>query len=366
MGIDDAKTGGSHGLPWRLLGAVLVLKILVLSSLVPAPTVWWDESLLFSTAHDLAHLGSAEGPHANFLFYPPLTSAVTAPLHLLGLPGTWTYRLSLVVLSVFLWTAAVAMLLLYRELTQAFGGVADRERVPWPLAAILVSSSVFYLGFQLMSEPLFVAAYAWFLLSLFRFLVRREPRQAVLAGVAASLMVLGRGAGIGIPLVGLGVLVADAAMELWGRSKTGWRKLAPHLWILALPSITHTVWHRVDEHFQDVQDLLLGSNPLTEQLCPEAAANPPIDPAACFQEAAGGAGGLPGGDGNPLAPALEPFCPETAAGELGPSTPTDCLAEAGAGLAALEELLAPLSEPNTTRTVRHMIMRSKMGFQFST
>ena len=259
MGIDDAKTGGSHGLPWRLLGAVLVLKILVLSSLVPAPTVWWDESLLFSTAHDLAHLGSAEGPHANFLFYPPLTSAVTAPLHLLGLPGTWTYRLSLVVLSVFLWTAAVAMLLLYRELTQAFGGVADRERVPWPLAAILVSSSVFYLGFQLMSEPLFVAAYAWFLLSLFRFLVRREPRQAVLAGVAASLMVLGRGAGIGIPLVGLGVLVADAAMELWGRSKTGWRKLAPHLWILALPSITHTVWHRVDEHFQDPTNWALGA-----------------------------------------------------------------------------------------------------------
>ncbi|KGD63933.1 hypothetical protein Y5S_02923, partial [Alcanivorax nanhaiticus] len=54
-------------------------------------------------------------------------------------------------------------------------------------------------------------------------------------------------------------------------------------------------------NFQDVQDLLLGSNPLTEQLCPAAAANSPIDPAACFMEAAEGlapgGGGLPGADG---------------------------------------------------------------------
>ncbi|MGJ3255297.1 MAG: hypothetical protein ACFE0K_03145 [Alcanivorax sp.] len=99
-------------------------------------------------------------------------------------------------------------------------------------------------------------------------------------------------------------------------------------------------------NFGNVEELLLGSNPLTEALCPEAAANAPIDPAACFMEAAGG--GLPGGGGgdNPLAPVLEQFCPETAAGAIGPTTPTDCLTEAGAGLAALEELLGPLSEPN--------------------
>ncbi|WP_417218028.1 hypothetical protein [Alcanivorax sp.] len=98
--------------------------------------------------------------------------------------------------------------------------------------------------------------------------------------------------------------------------------------------------------FGNVEELLLGANPLTEALCPEAAANSPIDPAACFMEAAGG--GLPGGGGgdNPLAPLLEQFCPETAAGAIGPTTPTDCLTEAGAGLAALEELLGPLTEPN--------------------
>ena len=99
-------------------------------------------------------------------------------------------------------------------------------------------------------------------------------------------------------------------------------------------------------NFGNVEELLLGSNPLTEALCPETSANAPIDPAACFMEAAGG--GLPGGGGgdNPLAPLLEQFCPETAAGGVGPTTPTDCLSEAGAGLAALEELLGPLTEPN--------------------
>jgi hypothetical protein len=97
-------------------------------------------------------------------------------------------------------------------------------------------------------------------------------------------------------------------------------------------------------NFGNVEELLLGSNPLTEALCPETSANPPIDPAACFMEAAGG--GMPGGGDNPLAPVLAQFCPETAESEIGPSTPTDCLAEAGAGFAALEELLGPLSEPN--------------------
>ena len=97
--------------------------------------------------------------------------------------------------------------------------------------------------------------------------------------------------------------------------------------------------------FGNIEDILGGSNPLTEQLCPEESADGNVDPAACFQEAV--AGGMPGGGGdNPLAPALEQFCPETAAGELGPTTPADCLAEAGSGLAALEELLGPLSEPN--------------------
>ena len=95
--------------------------------------------------------------------------------------------------------------------------------------------------------------------------------------------------------------------------------------------------------FGNIEDILGGSNPLTEALCPMASAEGTVDPAACFEEAV--AGGGMGGD-NPFAPALEQFCPETAALPLGPTTPADCLAEAGAGLAALEELLGPLTEPN--------------------
>jgi len=101
-------------------------------------------------------------------------------------------------------------------------------------------------------------------------------------------------------------------------------------------------------NFQDVQDLLLGSNPLTDNLCPEAAANPPIDPAACFTEAAEGfPGGLPGGEGNPLAPVMDQFCPETAMADLGPTTPIDCLTEAGESFGDVQDLLTgsnPLTE----------------------
>ncbi len=100
-------------------------------------------------------------------------------------------------------------------------------------------------------------------------------------------------------------------------------------------------------NFQEVQDLLTGPNPLTENLCPEAAQTSPIDPAACFMEAAGG--GLPGGGGggNPLAPVMEQFCPETAAADLGPTTPIDCLTEAGSAFGDVEELIGganPLTE----------------------
>ena len=101
-------------------------------------------------------------------------------------------------------------------------------------------------------------------------------------------------------------------------------------------------------NFQDVQDLLLGSNPLTDNLCPEAAANPPIDPAACFTEAAAGfPGGLPGGDGNPFAPVMGQFCPETAEEPLGPTTAIDCLTEAGGSFGDVQDLLTgsnPLTE----------------------
>ncbi|MFP1684305.1 hypothetical protein ACLD0W_17495 [Alloalcanivorax sp. C16-1] len=82
-----------------------------------------------------------------------------------------------------------------------------------------------------------------------------------------------------------------------------------------------------------LQDLIGGSNPITEQLCPEAAAAGGFDPATCLAEIAGGAGGgLPefpgtGGGGAPSIPGADGFCPTTAAGGFGPTTVLDCLNE---------------------------------------
>ncbi|MFC6329291.1 hypothetical protein [Alloalcanivorax gelatiniphagus] len=82
-----------------------------------------------------------------------------------------------------------------------------------------------------------------------------------------------------------------------------------------------------------LQDLIGGSNPITEQLCPQAAAAGSFDPATCLSEIAGGAGGgLPqfpgtGGGGAPSIPGADGFCPTTSGGEFGPTTVIDCLNE---------------------------------------
>ena len=86
-----------------------------------------------------------------------------------------------------------------------------------------------------------------------------------------------------------------------------------------------------------LQELIGGSNPITEQLCPVAATEPSFDPATCFAEVTGGAnGGLPGlpggGDGGGSVPGadqfLNQFCPESAGAGVGPETPLNCLNEA--------------------------------------
>ncbi|MEQ3723893.1 MAG: hypothetical protein ABNH18_07335, partial [Alcanivorax sp.] len=98
-------------------------------------------------------------------------------------------------------------------------------------------------------------------------------------------------------------------------------------------------------NFGDVQELLLGSNPLTEQLCPDASAVSPIDPVACFMEAAEGA--APGEGGTPLDPVIGQFCPDAAAGGIAEIDPAACLAEAGGNFGDVQELLLganPLTE----------------------
>ena len=96
-----------------------------------------------------------------------------------------------------------------------------------------------------------------------------------------------------------------------------------------------------------------GGNPLTDSLCPVAAGADQVDPAACFMEALQGLPGalpMPGGDGSPQIPGadqlLGQICPATAGGEVGPTTPVDCLTEAGSNLGGLTDLLGGLGGGN--------------------
>ncbi len=93
-----------------------------------------------------------------------------------------------------------------------------------------------------------------------------------------------------------------------------------------------------------------GSNPLTDALCPAASGAEQLDPAACFTEALGNLPGAPGGDGGTggipeipgLSDGLAQICPLALEGEVGPTTPLDCLMEAGGSLSQLQDLLGGL------------------------
>lgn len=110
-------------------------------------------------------------------------------------------------------------------------------------------------------------------------------------------------------------------------------------------------------NLQDVLGNLGGANPLTNALCPTAAASGSLDPAACFTEALqslpgglpipgsgnGGGSGLPGFGSLPL---VSQLCPNTAAGAIGVTTPVDCLSEAGGNLGQIQNLLGGLGGAN--------------------
>ena len=103
-------------------------------------------------------------------------------------------------------------------------------------------------------------------------------------------------------------------------------------------------------NIQDMLGGLGGSNPLTDALCPAASGAEQLDPAACFTEALGNLPGAPGGDGGTggipeipgLSDGLAQICPLALEDEVGPTTPLDCLMEAGGSLSQLQDLLGGL------------------------
>ncbi|HEX3130123.1 MAG TPA: hypothetical protein VH394_22500, partial [Thermoanaerobaculia bacterium] len=136
-----------------LLGAALIVKIVTV--LLAVPSIWLmpDELLYTLTAWDFAHWGAPGVPHPDFLYYPPLASLLIAPLHRVGLTPPQVYTLSLVLLNVLVTSTVVAASLMLRRLY----GATSR------LLPVLLALAAPCTALLLMSEPLYITLFIWFL-----------------------------------------------------------------------------------------------------------------------------------------------------------------------------------------------------------
>ncbi len=208
-----------------ILGVVALKSAFVLSSL-PSMWVWGDETLYYTTAYDLLHPGAAGVPHPGFLNYPPLTSLLIAPVHLIGLPSELGYPLALIILNL---TQAIGVLAAYLIVFEIFG---FKSRA---LLILLLVGPPAYMGFCLMSETLFVALYLWLLYFYVRQLKTERIVYAVAVGVLIAMMILTRKTGIGV----FASVLASAAVGflqrgtggglVWSRDmRRTWRLLRSH------------------------------------------------------------------------------------------------------------------------------------------
>ena len=205
--IIKGKARPDSNITWQLLGVIL-LAVAGKSAFVllgmPSMWIWRDEAFYFMTAYDIFHFGSAGTPHPNFLFYPPLTSIVIAPIHFIEIPDGLGYRISLIILNVIQAIGAIAGYLIAREI---FG---VRSRL---LLFLLLIGPPAYMGFCLRSETLFIALYLWLLYFFVRQIKTGKPRHALMAGLLIGLMVLTRKNGIGLfasVLVSLAIEISAA------------------------------------------------------------------------------------------------------------------------------------------------------------
>lgn len=213
-----------------VIAATLGAKIVAV--LLAVPSIWLmpDELLYTMTAYDLVHWGGGGigVPHPDFLYYPPLTSLLIAPLHGLGLSPPVVYRLSLLLFNVLLSSTVVAAYLL---LARLFG---TRSR----LLPVLVALGTPCMALILMSEPPFVTLFAWFLYFYVRMVQERRVSDAVWAGLLLAGLVLTRPVG---PLVA-GALLAGALVDLGRGGPEVRRKLRLYAWTLALPLVAAVAW----------------------------------------------------------------------------------------------------------------------------
>jgi hypothetical protein len=238
------RSDAGRGFAW--VGALLVMGLAAKAVLIKVflPRIWLflDELFYLVTAWDLGHWGAPGVPHPDFLFYPPLTSALLAPLLLLGIDPPVVYHLGLLLFHALLASAVVAAWLLMRRL---FG---EGSRL---LPGLLLFGPPAYTAFLLMSEPVFIAAYTWFLYFWVRMVQDRRQRDAWTAGLLLAALVLTRFAGYLVT----GCLALGAAADFVFRPdpddhEDRNRLLGLHLLALVPPLVTALAWRIAGAHLR--------------------------------------------------------------------------------------------------------------------
>ena len=181
---------------------LLAAKAAFLATQIASMWIWGDEMLYYITAYDILHFGQPGIPHPDFMNYPPVTSLLVLPVHLLGLTGNQGYIASLIVMNVVQLVGALALYLLVRDLFEI------RSRV---LLIFLMIGSTTFTGLSLMSETPFIALYCWVLYFSLRVLRHGRLRDAAIVGLLIGLAILTRRVGIGL----LGSVTIALLLDLW-------------------------------------------------------------------------------------------------------------------------------------------------------
>ncbi len=232
-----------------LLVLGMAVKTFVVSAWLPRIWLFLDEMFYLVTAWDLGHWGGRGVPHPDFLFYPPLPSALLAPILVVGVPAPMAYHVGLLLFHALLTSSVVAAWLIGRRL---FG---ESSRL---LAAALVFGPPAYTALMLMSEPVFVALYTWSLYFWVRTLQERRTRDAWAVGLLLSGLVLTRFAGY-LAVGSLALAAAGGLAVQWARGIPGTRfpptrearrLLRLHLLLLAVPVVTALLWRAVGSTFR--------------------------------------------------------------------------------------------------------------------
>lgn len=225
---------------WQIAGlilAVLAVKSLFILVSLPSMWIWGDESLYYTTAYDLFHPDGRGVPHPDFLNYPPVTSILISPVHLLGVPSELGYRFSLIILSV---VQAIGALIACRIVYEIFG---IRSRL---LLFLLLIGPVAYSTFCLMSEAPFVTLYLAFLYFYVRRLKTGELHYAVACGLLIGILILTRKVGVGLIAAYLAAVVIEVLVRR-DRKALGEALRLDGLAIL-LGSVIAVSWSLVLEH----------------------------------------------------------------------------------------------------------------------